>query len=408
MEPPFGELLNAARSREEGVEVKAVVVQEVRAAIRSFKAKPPFGELPDAARCGQKGVKIEAVVKQKGGATIRVFPAKYSDMSRGLPCMASVTVRGGDTWNASDPEEAVEADLTSSELLPFNCSGGAVFVAFPPAPSDTTLDLATPLSRVLFDIQEIDTHIHNLTSSSALPLITHTQEQVASAERVLENVEAQVQALTEGYARLESDVVERYENAQEVRVAAENSLETLRLAKATGRYLMLGRQLEGQMGALSWSGRSTSGSGSPAGSPVPGSMGSREDHRALVDASYTLLQLRRLSSPIDENDEGYGLGRINVVRTLKTDLVTPAENTVKSKAQQIISRFSLASLSADAAAAAAATPQLGSATLSRSASPGPGGMTTFAQAEEARAKVASAISALYLLSPTPTGTAYIP
>ncbi|OBW63557.1 MAG: Succinyl-CoA:3-ketoacid-coenzyme A transferase [Aureobasidium pullulans] len=40
--------------------------------------------------------------------------------------------------------------------------------------NDTSIDLSTPLSRVLFDVQEVDTHIDSLTTSSALPLIKHT------------------------------------------------------------------------------------------------------------------------------------------------------------------------------------------------------------------------------------------
>ena len=40
-------------------------------------------------------------------------------------------------------------------------------------PSDTPLDLSTPLSRVLFDIQEVDSHIHTFTTKSALPLLRY-------------------------------------------------------------------------------------------------------------------------------------------------------------------------------------------------------------------------------------------
>src|SRR5436190_23523947 len=65
-------------------------------------------------------------------------------------------------------------------------------------PSDTPLDLSTPLSRVLFDIQEIDTHIHTLTTKSALPLLTHTRDQTDAGQRALQAVEAQGAGLTEG------------------------------------------------------------------------------------------------------------------------------------------------------------------------------------------------------------------
>ena len=69
--------------------------------------------------------------------------------------------------------------------------------------TDTPLDLSTPLSRVLFDLQEIDTHIHALTTKSALPLLTHTRDQTAAAGRILKEAEEQIASVTQGYERLE-------------------------------------------------------------------------------------------------------------------------------------------------------------------------------------------------------------
>ncbi|KAK1022640.1 Conserved oligomeric Golgi complex subunit, partial [Friedmanniomyces endolithicus] len=48
------------------------------------------------------------------------------------------------------------------------------------------LDLSTPLSRVLFDVQEIDTNIDTLTTQNALPIITATSERSDASQRVLE------------------------------------------------------------------------------------------------------------------------------------------------------------------------------------------------------------------------------
>ncbi|KDB22172.1 hypothetical protein H109_05904 [Trichophyton interdigitale MR816] len=242
-------------------------------------------------------------------------------------------------------------------------------------PSDTPLDLSTPLSRVLFDIQEVDSHVHTLTTKSALPLLRYTTDTTASGQRVLLALEAQVLALTEGYQRLEKDVVRRWEGADEVRGAAERSWATVKLARAVSRCLMLGRQLEGQLVEIS--GRD------------------REDHRALVRASQTLLMLRRMfadnsNGGDDGEGEGYGaaLERVKVVRTLKAELVNPAENSVKARAQQIVSRFSL--------------PTDEQGVVLR---PGAGGTgSTYAQQEESRARLISAMTALYLLSPTTTQT----
>ena len=239
--------------------------------------------------------------------------------------------------------------------------------------SDTPLDLSTPLSRVLFDIQEVDTHIHSLTTKAALPLLEHTRNQNDAGQRVLQVVEEQVAALTQGYERLERDVLRRWGAAEEVRGAAERSWATVRLARAVGRCLMLGRQLEGQL--LELSGRSSQSSSGP-----------REDHRALVRASHTLLMLRRMFSSTEDGEEGYGLDRVKVIRTLKADLIIPAETTIKARAQQIISKFSISALSGEPATTA----------FSQAA--------TYAQQEEARARVVSAVTTLYLLSPTPSTT----
>ena len=77
-------------------------------------------------------------------------------------------------------------------------------------PSDTPLDLSTPLSRVLFDVQEIDNHIHTLTTKSALPLLNHTKEQDDAGQRIVNEVKAQVASLTDGYQRLEREIIRRY------------------------------------------------------------------------------------------------------------------------------------------------------------------------------------------------------
>jgi len=146
-------------------------------------------------------------------------------------------------------------------------------------PSDTPLDLSTPLSRVLFDVQEVDTHIDNLTTRSALPLLEHTKDHAEASGRILQEVEAQVASLTESYKTLEKEVIERYEAAEQVRLAAERLCQTVKVGRAIGRCLMLGRQLEAQMAELN----------APAAVP-----GRREDHRGMVRSSNTFLSLRQL------------------------------------------------------------------------------------------------------------------
>ncbi|KAI6787199.1 hypothetical protein KC327_g18626, partial [Hortaea werneckii] len=74
-------------------------------------------------------------------------------------------------------------------------------------PSDPPpLDLSVPLSRLLFDAQEIDSHLDTLTTASALPLVSHAALHRDASQRLLEQVEEQVRGLTESYERLERDI----------------------------------------------------------------------------------------------------------------------------------------------------------------------------------------------------------
>lgn len=232
-------------------------------------------------------------------------------------------------------------------------------------PTDTPLDLSTPLSKVLFDSQAINTQIDTLTSKSALPLLAHTQEQTASSTRIVQEIESQVASLNDGYQRLEKEVLVRYETAEEVQAVAGRLWETVKLGRSVARCLQLGRQLELQLAEVA-------GTGNPVKTP-----GQKEDHRFLVRCSNTLLSLRDVFSRREAGQEGYGLDRVEVVRTLQSSLINPAERTVYTKSQQIIREFSMSTLST------------GSST------------TTYAQTADTKARTTSAMLSLYLLSPIP-------
>ena len=237
--------------------------------------------------------------------------------------------------------------------------------------NDTVLDLSTPLSRVLFDVQEIDTHIDSLTTSSALPIINDTASRSAAGERVLEGVEEQVKQLNEGFERLKTEVGERYAAAEEVRLAAERMVRTLRLGRAVQRCLALGRQVEGLGEEVGREGVRVSAQGA----------------RAMVPAAGLLLQLREMFAGGGEE----GLGRVGVVGTLRMEVVSPVERNVLGKAQGVVREFSMSGLV--------------SASASASAGGGQGqGQQTFAQTEETKGKAVAALQTLYLLSPTKPST----
>ncbi|ERF75441.1 hypothetical protein EPUS_00234 [Endocarpon pusillum Z07020] len=237
-------------------------------------------------------------------------------------------------------------------------------------PTDTTLDLSTPLSRVLFDIQEIDTHIHNLTTRSALPILNYVKSRDEASKRILGVVEGEVGTLRSNYERLEKEVLERYKEAEKMRVVSLRSLEVLRLGREVGRAVALGRQLEIQV--------------SEAGLNMPGRAG-KEDHRVMVRASYTILEFRGL---VDDEAEEKELQRVNIVKTLKTDLFAVVEEKIKNKAQQIIREFSISNLTSPAAATTTST-QAGAVSSTT---------TTYQKTEDAKARTTSAVTILYLLS----------
>ncbi|KAI4204710.1 MAG: hypothetical protein LQ350_001025 [Teloschistes chrysophthalmus] len=231
-------------------------------------------------------------------------------------------------------------------------------------PSDTPIDLSTPLSRVLFDIQEIDTHIHNLTTKSAIPLLTHTKEQATAGERIVSEVEAQVASLTDGYERLYKEVIQRHEEADQVRIAVERLWETVKIGRAVGRCLTMGRQLETQMSEVS------GGAGAGSGSAK------KEDHTAMVRASNTLISIRRLLSASGSGEEGEHLSKVDLITYLQNSVVGPSESSLRNRAQQIIREFAMSSLA-----------------------PSSNAPTTYAQSEETKSRTTSAVLTLQLLNP---------
>jgi len=224
-------------------------------------------------------------------------------------------------------------------------------------PSDTPIDLSTPLSKVLFDIQEIDTHIHTISTKAALPLLTSLQASSSAAETIVNDLSAQVQGLTEGYERLETEVGDRYEEANAVRQVVERLWETVQIGRDVSRCLQLCRQLEAQMSDVH-------------PQPPPNSK-QQENHTALPRAASTLSTLQRLLNPQPPT----ALLQIDLIKSLSTTFLTPTERTLHTRCAQLISQFSLSSLASTST-------------------------TTYAQSEDTKSRTTSACLALQTLNPT--------
>ncbi len=160
--------------------------------------------------------------------------------------------------------------------------------------SDTPIDLSTPLSRVLFDIQEIDSHIDVLTTRSAIPLLSHTREQTEASARIVAELDGQARSLHDSY-----------------------------------------RQLEVQHAEL-------------LASSAAGAGARKEDHGALVRSSHTILSLRQILEHKAPGEEGHGLDGVVVVRTLRDAVVAPVERSIRDTCERIVREFSMGSAAGSA------------------------------------------------------------
>ena len=95
--------------------------------------------------------------------------------------------------------------------------------------------------------------------------------------------------------------------------------------------------------------------------------------------------MQQVFSAAQAGAEESGLHNITAVKMLKTDLVEPAERCLIARAEQIISQFSMSSLTAQPSETTTITTQRPAA--------------TFAQTEDTRSRATSALLTLYLLSP---------
>jgi len=250
-------------------------------------------------------------------------------------------------------------------------------------PSDPTLDLTTPLSRVLFDLQEIDTHIHAVTTASALPLLSFTATSRAASESVLAAVDAQLDALKRAHERLRRDVADRSRVAGEVLLAVERLHAVTTQLRELGRALVVARQIEVQMLEL---GRGGGGSAAARGD------GGTEYNKALVRASHNIRELRlgRVLADVDDD--------VVLAQDLRKHVFVPAETAVLAKARDAVLAFE--PIAPSAAAPANGSGNGGTTPTAAAAPPSAfgAGVAGGAGAEAMRARAAAGVLALYLLS----------
>lgn len=265
---------------------------------------------------------------------------------------------------ASTTSTYIDLDsLTSDTFSPYTHANNLVLATN--NPSDPSIDLTTPLSRVLFDLQEIDSHIHTLTSRSALEILTYTSRQNQAAQRILARVEEERVRLNASYERLEKEVLVRHQKAVEAKATALRSWDVLRLGRSVQRILNLARQFEVVI----------------AESGLGGSRVGKEDHIALVQSCLSILAFR---DALNTDEDGQS-SRINLVRALRGRVFEDGEARILDYARRVVREFSMSTLASTASGGGVATTST----------------PTFREAEDSRARFTSASHILYLLSPAP-------
>ena len=177
-------------------------------------------------------------------------------------------------------------------------------------PSDPTLDLSTPLSRVLFDLQEIDTHIHTLTTTSALPLLTFTHATSTTSTSLLATLEAQLRPLNAAYTRLHAAIATRSLTASQLLTATQNLHSLTTQLRELSRALVLARNLDSHLSQLA-------------------------DPKALVRAAHTIQELTRTGLLAGVDDA------VTLKRELLTSVFAPAETHVAARARAALVDFAV-------------------------------------------------------------------
>lgn len=222
--------------------------------------------------------------------------------------------------------------------------------------SDTCVDLATPLSRALFDLQEVDRRIDRLASRNAFPLLQQAQAQHNAGQTIVQQLDGQVAALSQRYQRLQEEIMAKYQTAEQVRQTADRLWHTVKLGRSLARFLTATRQLESQLAEA----------GLNSDKLAPG----KDDHRAMVRAATSICSISRIL-------QDAALDEIDLVRHVQSTFLGPTEASLQARSQQIIREFSMSTL----------------------LPAGAGALSTHMHGQETRARTTSALLVLHLLSP---------
>ena len=265
----------------------------------------------------------------------------------------------------------------AADFSPHNFANGLILHTN--TSDDLNLDLSTPLSGVLFDLQEIDSHIHALSTGNAPELLEYAGESRSISEELVKGVEAQMKIVNTAYKRLEKEIVPRSKAAEEVLRVVERLNEVMRVLRAVGRVVLLGRQLEGLLNEY----LSSKGVGTTAGAG---------DWWVLLRTGYTVAELRKMVE-VSRNltVEAGGVPELEGIQTVTvvvSQLLVPAEQFLQTTASATLMGFPLPT--------SATTVAAGQSVTASSI------FTAQKSLEATLSRVSCAIKILHLLSPPTT------
>ncbi|KAL1887821.1 Conserved oligomeric Golgi complex subunit [Ceratocystis pirilliformis] len=216
---------------------------------------------------------------------------------------------------------------------------------------DQPIDFSTPLSRILFDIQEINSNIDSVTTGSAEPLLNHTQGQNNASQSLTDGLDALSDALNRSHLHLEHQVGITYDFANMTRYVARRVTSTHGLLTPLTNFCKLSRQLE--IHCLDFL---------PPGHSEP------QNYPSLVRCAEVIISSKSTIDRAFLGVEARGLERLRVVNELQDAVISPISDVVLQQSNRIIREFSV--------------PE----------------SETFAQSEASKLRLASSLHALYFMS----------
>ncbi|KAL2887290.1 golgi transport complex component Cog5 [Ceratocystis lukuohia] len=216
---------------------------------------------------------------------------------------------------------------------------------------DQQIDFSTPLARILFDIQEVNSDIDSVTTGSAGPLLSHTLGQNNASQSLTDGLDALTDALYRSHLHLEREVGITHDFAIMTQYVARRVTSTHSLLTSLSTFFKLSRQLE--IHCLEFL---------PVGYSEP------QAYPSLVHCAEIIISTESMTNRSSPDAVARSLGYIEIVNQIQDAVILPISSVVLQQSIRVIREFSV--------------PE----------------SETFAQSEANKLRLASSFHALYFMS----------